>query len=346
MATIRKRRDKWQVQVRRSGHRPISKSFNNRKDAQAWARQREVQADCHESLPSLKVLQQITLGELVRRYRDTVSITKKSREKEGAALTAFLRHQICSRRLSELRTEDFCAYRDHMLKRVKPTSLRRYIDPIHNMFEIAKDEWGLPIQSNPLDKLKLKAPQQRRERRLQNGEWERLLGATALCRNPSVEPIMRLALATGMRRGEIIAIESDHIDLERRTLLIRETKNGHPRTIPLTLEAVNILGQLPIRVGRKLPITANAFRLSWERLRRRAGIDDLHFHDLRHEAISRFFEAGLNPPEVALISGHRDVRQLFRYTHPIRTNILDKLDRLPASNGQGLRPFQLDRPND
>jgi integrase len=77
--------------------------------------------------------------------------------------------------------------------------------------------------------------------------------------------------------------------------------------------------------GRVFPISANAFRLAWERLRVRAGVTDLHFHDLRHEAISRFFEKGLNVPEVALISGHRDPRMLFRYTHPKPQAIIKKL---------------------
>lgn len=63
-----------------------------------------------------------------------------------------------------------------------------------------------------------------------------------------------------------------------------------------------------------------------DRLRARARITDLHFHDLRHEAISRFFERGLSVPEVALLSGHRDARMLFRYTHPMRELILRKLE--------------------
>ena len=74
------------------------------------------------------------------------------------------------------------------------------------------------------------------------------------------------------------------------------------------------------------PITANAFRLAWEKVKLRAGIEDLHFHDLRHEAISSFFEMGLTTPEVALISGHKDMRMLFRYTHATRKSILRRLD--------------------
>jgi integrase len=76
------------------------------------------------------------------------------------------------------------------------------------------------------------------------------------------------------------------------------------------------------------PVTANAVRLAWERLRRRAGLKDLRLHDLRHEAVSRFFEYGLTVPEVALISGHRDPRMLSRYTHLRPENVAEKLARI------------------
>ena len=74
------------------------------------------------------------------------------------------------------------------------------------------------------------------------------------------------------------------------------------------------------------PVTPNGFRLAWDRLRRRAGLSDLHFHDLRHEAISRFFELGLNIPEVAVISGHKDPRMLFQYTHLRAEELVRRLE--------------------
>ncbi len=120
MATIRKHGNKWQVRIRRAGLRPLSKSFALHKDAMEWGRQMEVQADRHDLPADPRALQQITLGELVERYRDTVSIKKRGYEKERVSLTAFLRHRICARRLSDLRTEDFGAYRDEMLKTIKP----------------------------------------------------------------------------------------------------------------------------------------------------------------------------------------------------------------------------------
>jgi integrase len=327
MASIRKHRDKFQVRVRRSGLRPLTKTFSVRKDALEWARHMEVRADRCDLPTDPKQLQQITLADLVKRYRDEVSTGKKGREMETIVLNAFLRHPICTRKLSDLTTEDFAQYRDERLKTIKPTSLKRQLHPIHNLFEVARTEWGIPILTNPLTALKLKTDADRRERRLSQDEWHRLLEAATSARNPSVDPIIRLARETAMRRGELLSIHGKHLDLERRSLVIPITKNGHARTIPLTQNAVAVL-QKHQKEGRLFPITPNAFRLAWERVRRRAKIADFHFHDLRHEAISRFFELGLTTPEVAQISGHRDARMLFRYAHAIRVQIIKSLTHL------------------
>ena len=112
MATIRKRGSRFQVQVRRQGQPIQSRTFLQLKDAQAWARQMEVQADRHDLPSDPRALQRITLGDLVIRYRATVTVRKRSAEIEHIVLSAFLSHPICSRRLLELRTAGFVAYRD------------------------------------------------------------------------------------------------------------------------------------------------------------------------------------------------------------------------------------------
>ena len=153
MATIRKRGVKWQVQIRRVGVRSISRSFHVRKDAEAWARQMEVQADRCELPDDPRALQRVTLGQLVERYRETVSVKKRGSEVERIVLAAFLRHPICRKRLSDLGPEDFAAYRDERLMVIKPSTLKRELSPLHNMFAVARDEWGLPLRENPLDKV-------------------------------------------------------------------------------------------------------------------------------------------------------------------------------------------------
>jgi len=320
MATIRKRDSKWQVQVRRSGHRGISRSFVLRKDAIAWAREMEVRADRSEFPVDTTELNRLTLADIVLRYRDTVSIRKRGYAVECIVLTAFLRHPICRKSLAQITSKDFAIYRDERLKSIKPTTLKRELSPLQNMFEVARDEWGLPARENPLSKIR-----QRRERRLKDGELERLTLSAQHCRNPLILPIVLFAVETGMRRSEILSLMWNEVIPAKRLAVLSQTKNGHSRTIPLSTRALSALQRVHKTEDRIFPMTANAFRLAWERLRARAGLLDLRFHDLRHEAISRFFEMGLSVPEVALISGHRDPRMLFRYTHPLRETILKKL---------------------
>lgn len=153
--------------------------------------------------------------------------------------------------------------------------------------------------------------------------------AAGKCRNKLVAPIIAFAVETGMRRGEILAIRWEHIDEAEYCLLIPETKNGRSRTIPLSPKALKILRAQTSKEDRVFPISANALQLAWQRIRSRAGSDDLHFHDLHHEALSRLFEKGLTTAEVRLISGHRDARMLFRYVRAERRTIAAKLRSFP-----------------
>ena len=125
--------------------------------------------------------------------------------------------------------------------------------------------------------------------------------------------MIEMAIETGMRRGEILSLEWINIDPERKRALLPMTKNGRSRWVPLSKKAILILNQVPRTSGLVFPLSEVAVRQAWERLRKRSGLVDLNFHDLRHEAISRMFEKGLNVPEVASISGHRTASQLFRY---------------------------------
>jgi len=130
-----------------------------------------------------------------------------------------------------------------------------------------------------------------------------------------------------MCRGELLNARYEH--LQKGLLSIPITKTGIPRTIPLTPRALTVIRALPRSIsGYFLPTSANALRLSWEQAKRRAMIEDPHFHDLRHEAISRFFEMGLSISEVALISGHKDYRMLARYTHLRAEDLVERLGRM------------------
>ena len=189
---------------------------------------------------------------------------------------------------------------------------------------MARNEWDWGIPDNPIARIHLPHLSQPRERRLEPEEAPRLLRACSKARTPWLKPAVELALETAMRRGELLNARYEH--LQNGLLSIPITKTGVPRTIPLTPRALTVIRALPRSIsGYFLPTSANALRLSWERAKRRAMLEDLHFHDLRHEAISRFFEMGFSIPEVALISGHKDYRMLARYTHLRAEDLAKKL---------------------
>ncbi|MEQ1944761.1 site-specific integrase [Mesorhizobium sp. VNQ89] len=327
MAAIRKRGDNWQVQIRRQGMSPLSKTFSRKSDALTWARSTEVKAQENELPPDRRILNSLTLSDLVERYLSEIVTTKKGVEVETIVLKRFLRESLCQRKLATIFQSDFASYRDRRLTEVTAKTVARQLAPISNMFRIARLEWGIPVH-NPLAGLKLDSNGNRRERRLRDGEQERLLKAATTSRNPYLLPVVLLALETAMRRGEILSMLWDHVDLNRRSVTIPEAKNGHSRTIPLSIEAKRILSELKREGAEIFPISPLALRLAWVRLAKRAKVDDLHFHDLRHEAISRFFEKGLTVPEVASISGHKDVRMLLRYAHADNSRVISKLDNI------------------
>ena len=183
------------------------------------------------------------------------------------------------------------------------------------------------LSSNPVDRVKMPPSSPARDRRLEVGEFERLEEAAKQTKNPHIWPVIVFAIETGMRRGEILGLRWEHVDLDRRIVYLPLTKNGRSREVPLSAKAAEVLAKQHQRNDAESPfsVTPNGFRLAWEKLRRRAGLSDLRFHDFRHEAISRFFELGLNIPEVAVISGHRDPRMLFRYTHLRAEELVDRL---------------------
>jgi len=170
------------------------------------------------------------------------------------------------------------------------------------------------LSSNPVDKVKMPSTSPARNRRLESSEFERLEEASKQTKNPNIWPVIVFAIETGMRRGKILGLRWEHVDLDRRIAFPPLTKNGSSREVPLSTDATQVLARQRQRndTTSPFPVTSNGFRLAWERLRGRAGLSDLRFHELRHEAISRLLELGLNIPKVAVISGHKDPRMLFR----------------------------------
>lgn len=315
MATITKRGQSWFAQVRRKGFTPLHKSFPSKGEAQVWARQQESRMDSGTATKAPQPLGRIRLSELVDRYIEQVSPRKRGSEVEIARLRKMQRSALFDLPVSKLHPQAIASFRDERLEQVKPGTVRRELALLRHIIETARRDWGMRIGENPARLVSLPIADDQRERRLEPGEFERLTAALTSMRNTQVKTAFLLAIETGLRRGELLTLDWRYIDLDRRTAHIPVTKTGVARTIPLTEGAIEILAALANRTGPVFSMSGNALRLAWERLRAKAGVRDLRFHDLRHEAISRYCELGLSIPEVAAISGHRDPRMLLRYTH-------------------------------
>lgn len=258
----------------------------------------------------------MTLADVLTRYRDEITATKRCADTERCSVDAFLRSKLARMRLDRLTPADVTAHRDMRLRSVKPSTIVRELGWIQHAIDIAMHDWQQHLPNgNPVKQVRRPRIDNRRERRLQAGEWERLMQAAHGRANPLMPSLLTLALQTAMRRGELLAMEWRHVDLQRCTVLLPRTKNGHARTVPLTREAVSTLATLPRTDTRCLPMSANAVRLAFERVRAQADIADLTLHDIRHEATSRFVERGLSLAQVQMVTGHRDLRMLMRYTH-------------------------------
>lgn len=329
MATLRKRGGRWQVQVRRKGRPSVTRSFLMKSDALAWTREQELEADRQGIPTARKGLRGITVADVVRRYRDEVVPRKRVAERETFLLNAFLRHPLGRVALGDVTTGMVSAYCTERLRRVKPATVNRELDILRHAFTTARRSWDLPLAQNVFAEVTRPKNAGPRERRLHSGERERLQAACTRCRHPYVRYLVELAIETAMRRGEILNMRWHDLSFEKRTLHIPLTKNGHSRTIPLSGAALALLQSLGGRGSAAselvLPMTENAAKMAWKRLSKRARLENLRFHDLRHEAISGFFEKGLSVPELALISGHRDPRMLFRYTNPRAEDVAAKL---------------------
>jgi integrase len=262
---------------------------------------------------------------LLERYAETVTPKKRGAAQEHYKLRVIFNHPVADLSLDRLTAVEIAKYRDDRLAQVAGDTVRRELALVQHCLELARREWGLGLLLNPVRQIKLPTMGRARERRATPGELSQLMQACDGTRRYWLPAMIRLAIETGMRRGELLSLRWTDVDLRSRTAYVGNPKNGHPRTVPLSSGAVQALTQVPRAGDRLFPVTANAFRLAWERLKRRAGVNGLRFHDLRHEAVSRFFEKGLSMPEVAAISGHRDPRMLMQYAHPKAEAIADKL---------------------
>lgn len=317
MATFLKRGTKWQAKVRIKGYPAQSKVFTFKSDAERWAKDTEVAIQRGLFFDRTKA-ETTTLSELVSRYRDEVLPTLK-----GKHLLPALRKveaEFGSYAVACITSEMVSRYRNERLKTCAASTVKKEINLLSRLLDLGGKEWGVPIAVNPCAMVSRPKEPKGRDRRLEGDEEARLIKACSESTSGTeLAAIVHMALETGARLGELLKLSWRDVNLSRRIALLRDTKNGEDRSIPLSSRAVAALEGLPRHIVKDRVFwrwsASDSFSKTWARACQRAGIEGLRFHDLRHEAVSRLFEKGLNPMEAASVSGHKTLAMLKRYTH-------------------------------
>lgn len=319
MATFEKR-GPYQIRakVRKLGHKTITKTFNNKRDAEAWARGVEADMDRGAFIPSTTA-QRTTLRAALERYSKEVFPRLAQGGRCEVSRARRLIDALGELSLTALDSSHVAAYRDRQLQAgAAPQTVKHDIGLLGRVLKHCVIDWGIPLTRGIVtSQVRKPTLPSGRDRRLVNEEEPQLLDTAKKSKSKEIGSIIIIALETAARRGEIVAMTWEHINIARRTWHIPHTKNGTPRTVPLSSRAVEVLQAIPRRIdGRVWALQrADGITQAFDRICQQAGIKSLNFHDLRHEATSRLFEKGLNIMEVASITGHKDLKMLQRYTH-------------------------------
>ena len=326
MASISKQANgRFRVQIDKAGRRD-SKIFDTRHQAMAWAVQRE------EELTG-KQLPVRTLDQALARYAEEVSPGHAGCNWELVRIGAMRRSPLAARRLADITGADIASWRDQRLKQVAPATVLREMKQLRAVFESARRDFGW-IRANPMiDVTKPKAPPSRK-RRIAEDEVQRLMlgfGLGETLRGDTdtqrVGLCFLLALETAMRAGEILGLTWGAVDLESRVADLPRTKNGDVRQVPLSRRAVEILQAFGPGDSKKpvVGVLERSRDALFRKIRKRADLDDLHFHDSRAEAIWRLSKK-FDVLQLARVIGHRDLKSLMIYYNESAADLARQMD--------------------
>jgi integrase len=326
----------WRVQIRRKG-KYVNETFLRRKDAEEWALDIERRIDRQE--PATTRSRDAKLfGDLIAVHReDLEEVGKKIGRSKNASLN-FLDGRLGHLRYGELDRERLIKFgKERAAEGAGPVTVGMDLGYIGTILTHAAAVHGIAASVEPLNlarvalaRLGLVGKGDERDRRPTKDELDRIIAAFQANERQQipVDRIVRFAVATAMRQDEIVRVEWRDLDASNRMLLIRDRKDprkkkGNDQRIPLLdvsgYDAMKIIEEQGrysnIREGRIFPYNGRSVGTAFRRECNKLEIEDLHFHDLRHEGTSRLFEAGFSIEQVALVTGHKDWKMLRRYTH-------------------------------
>ena len=334
------------VRVRRKGINK-SKTFETHEQARKWGTMLEAKIDGNQ-YQELSLAQETTLRSALEWYQETViPRTPKSEATKRSVAQYWLNHELAEYSLTGLSTKDLAEWRSKLLdeaaapKKRKPecsaqTVVHR-LNLISHLYNTIEHEWDMEGLRNPVTrglKPRLKNARKRRLPRNSDEEIKILKACDEVEGHPWLGTCVRLALETGIRRDELFKLEWSDVDLRdpHPSIFLAETKSSKPRTIPIWKTSVELLKTYNEKSDRddvKLFSAGcvDTITRQFAKAVKRAGSDDLTFHDLRHEATSRLFEeTNMRDLEIMAVTGHQSSEMLKRYAH-LRTKKFSQFER-------------------
>jgi integrase len=318
MATITPREGGWRAQVRRKGHKPVSKQFRTKAMAERWARGIEDAMAAGQYAPASG----LTLAAAIDRFQTETEKAKPIAKTKAGNLRALRNGSMGPVELEALTPGHVIAHANE--RTCGPQTMAMELLFLGEVLEYARHAWGVKMgdplrEARPvLKRGKRLAKSRERDRRLEGDEYARLHAYMKANKRMPMADLFAFAVASAMRLGEVVALRWADLDEAKSLVLVRQRK--HPVTkrdewVPLLPPARALVDAQPRKDARIWPYhkdsVGRAFRDACEAL----GIEGLTWHDLRHEGISRLFEQGYRIEQVALISGHKDWKSLKRYTN-------------------------------
>jgi len=329
----------WRVKVRVKGHPAQTATFDRKRDAEQWAQRTEAAIREGQRFPD-RVAKRRTVADLLDRYiaehcpgrRDAKTRTQQTRwwrEQIGDLALVDLGPSAINEAASKL-----LATPTRYERARTPATVNRYIAALSHALSVAVKEWEW-LDASPMPRVTKKKEPRGRSRYLDDGkhgerERERLLDACA--DGPAyLRPVVAIALATGMRRGEILGLRWCDVDLSTGTATLQETKNGERRVVPITgagLDELRAWAKSHPGVGRARVFTGTtSFHHAFDRAAERAGLEDFNFHDLRHTCASHLAMSGAPLLDIAAILGHKTLAMVKRYAHLSPTHLRGVMER-------------------
>ncbi len=303
-------------------------TFDTLKDAQIWRDRVKANQELDVNKREIKKARitqreakSFTIREAFERYAREVTPSKKGAAVELTRINKAKKTALALKSIYLLTPDDALSFLDEIGG--SENNQRKYASLLSHLYKTARQQWRMDVHNPVAGEIKLPSNGKPRDRRLQGNEAEMLLKHLS----GETKAIFEFAIETGMRRSEMLSLEWSRVDFKKSVAVLKDTKNGETRAVPLSSAAIRVLKGLPrgIGNGKVFTITPSQLRDTWEGARIAADIPDIRLHDLRHEAASRLFEKGLNVMEAASVTGHKTLSMLKRYTHLNPTDIAKKL---------------------